>query len=263
MKTVSINKEKVKIFEENELKEKLKLSQEQIDLILKYQRMFPELLQKKTGLCINGRTLWEQLGKPQGEFNKWVKRKIINKNYKLNIDYISYDKIVEREKGGTTATEYILTINCANKITMRENMDIGDLVCDYFILMENTLRNYEEWVNVREPEKQGYNEMRQYISDWCIRRGCDPTIKLFYTREADMLNENLLGKKAQDIKGYIGYDDSLTREHLTTEINKSLYELQTFNINLLNADMSFEERSKLIKTMCNNKYSHLKLEKVS
>jgi hypothetical protein len=47
---------------------------------------------------------------------------------------------------------------------------------EVLILMENTLRNYEEWEKVRQPEKQGFNDMRQCISDWCDRNGYDKNI---------------------------------------------------------------------------------------
>jgi phage anti-repressor protein len=273
MKKVTINKVKVDVFEEDELKEKLELNKEQVDLILKYQRKFPELLQNKQGFCINGENLWEQLGKPQGEYGKWFERKI-KSLFVENTDYLRFAKLVGtiKNNNGKEVSRHMLTVETAKHIALTSGADknsseeirgIGRIVRNYFILMEETLRNYEKWESVREPEKQGFNEMKRHIHDWCIRRGCDPTIELFYSREADMLNENLIGKKARDIKGYIGYDDIITRNHLTTEVNQALYELQIFNINLLDANMSFEERSRLIKMTCDNRYSHLKLDKVS
>ena len=46
MKTVTINKIKVRIFEEKELREKLNMKEEDIEIVLEYQRTFPELLQE-------------------------------------------------------------------------------------------------------------------------------------------------------------------------------------------------------------------------
>jgi hypothetical protein len=74
-----------------------------------------------------------------------------------------------------------------------------------------------------------------------------------------MLNTCVSGLKAQDIKVHIGFDDRTTRDHLETERNKALSEIQLLNIHLLNTDMSFEERSEIIKRACNSKYSHLKM----
>ena len=52
MKTVTINKIKVRIFEEKELREKLNMKEEDIEIVLEYQRTFPELLQEGVdGFC--------------------------------------------------------------------------------------------------------------------------------------------------------------------------------------------------------------------
>ena len=61
MKTVQINKMKVNIFEEQELKEKLQRTTEEIELIVKYQRMFPELVQNCDGFPIDARKLHEKI----------------------------------------------------------------------------------------------------------------------------------------------------------------------------------------------------------
>jgi phage anti-repressor protein len=269
MKTVTINKTKVRIFEEQELKEKLKLSENEIGLILKYQRTFPELLQDVKEFAINAETLWEQLGKPQGEFKKWFNRKIEGK-FIENSDFTSTDKLVDIEKTNLKRSKLVvyMTVETAKHLAMSTGMDnnsseevknIGRMVRDYFIIMERTLRDYETWINVREPEKQGFNEMKQCIANWCDRSGYDKTIELFYSREADMLNICVSGMKAQDIKAYIGFKDRITREHLETERNKALAEMQLLNIHLLNANMSFEDRTNIIKQACDSKYSNLKL----
>jgi hypothetical protein len=72
MKQKQINKQKVKIFEEQELREKLKLNKNQIDLILNYQEKFPELLQEKNGFCIDGRKLHKQLEVSKA-YSTWIK----------------------------------------------------------------------------------------------------------------------------------------------------------------------------------------------
>ena len=62
MKVVQINKIKVKIFEEDELREKLGMSEQNVQLVDTYQRLFPELLQDDIeGFIIDARKLYNQL----------------------------------------------------------------------------------------------------------------------------------------------------------------------------------------------------------
>lgn len=103
MKTVTINKMKVKIFEEDELREKLKIEKEDINIILKYQRIFPELLQSDVNdFCINARNLHNNLvngakgikminGKEKiikgTRFNDWINKRIKKYNFIENKDF--------------------------------------------------------------------------------------------------------------------------------------------------------------------------------
>lgn len=61
---------------------KLEMNNEEIELIMKHQERFPELLRehKDDEFVINMRNLWEQLGKPHGRFDKWVDRKVLAVN---------------------------------------------------------------------------------------------------------------------------------------------------------------------------------------
>ena len=258
MKIVQINKMKVNIFEEQELKEKLGMEQKDIELVSTYQRTFPELLQDDIeGFVINTRTLWEKLNEG-AEYSTWFKRRSNKLKLVENVDYASIDTCVKREKGGTILKEKYVTLDVAKDIAMLSGTDIGNEVRKYFKVMEKTLRNYEKWIATREPEKDGANVMRSHIASWCDRNGYDKTLKKFYTREFNLLNESLVGLDAQGIKYEIGYKDKQTREHLLEMENKALSFLQDLNISLLNADMSFEDRSNIIKITCNTKYPKLK-----
>lgn len=275
MKTVTINKTKVKIFDEKEdLVEKLKMSDDNIKLVMTYQRTFPELMQKNSDdFVIDGETLCKELG-VKTIYTDWLLRKtkskegkLIKDNYKVNIDYICLEEKSETQtklgrKGVSVKTKILLTTKCAKKIAMRQNNDMGDLVCDYFMLMEDTLKDYENWTSIREPEKDGWNIMRQYVKEWCIRNSFDETMNNFYMREANMININLTGKSASEIKSYIGFNDAVTRDHLDSRTNKAISELQNINISLLLADLDFKTRSSIIKTTCENKYSDLYINNI-
>jgi phage anti-repressor protein len=224
MKIVQINKIKVNIFEEQELKEKLQRTTEEIELILKYQRMFPELLQDCDGFPIDARKLHTKIvanvkedkngEKKKGDlFSQWIKRRIDKCNFVENKDFISVHENVnaeftQEEMGKMTSqkrsalgitTEYNISLDMAKHLAMLENNVIGQEVRSYFILMEKTLRDYEKWTSTREPEKQEYNLMVDELKKWCERKGYELDKKLFSAfriKESNLINEHLTGKIA-------------------------------------------------------------------
>ncbi len=262
MKSVKINGVNVKVFEKRELTEKLRLSDEEIKLVMDYQKTFPELLQDGVeGFVIDARNLWTQLGNPQGDFSHWIKRKMIDKGFIINTDYSSFDKSVEREVGGSSSKEYLLTIETAKHVSMMENSDKGKLIRKYFITMEKTLRNYEKWIEIREPQKAGNNEMKHLLNEEYLKTHKVTSSPIYvFSNDNDMLNMSLLGKKAKDVRELLDYEDKITREHFTSDINKALSELQTINSSLIISKMDFDSRKSIIQRTCNVKYSHIKDE---
>ena len=88
MKIVQINKVKVNIFEEQELREKLGMVEKDIALVTTYQKTFPELLQDDIeGFIINARTLHQQL-KLQKDFSDWFKNQIKNLDLEEEKSYV-------------------------------------------------------------------------------------------------------------------------------------------------------------------------------
>lgn len=265
MKTVTINKTKVKIFDEKEdLVERLGLSEKEITLVMEYQRKFPELLQdNKEDFIIDGENLWNQLNNPQGEYSKWFSRKI-EPMFEENKDFISVDKLVGKKN--KAVIRHILTIDTAKQVSLMSGSDkkssdkvrdTGKLIRDYFILMETTLRDYEKWETNRGLSKDGWNEMKPQIKLWCERNGYDSTLDIFYMREANMINKALTGFTASELNAYIGSKDNITRNHLSSELNKSIEILESTNTNLLISDLDFEFRKGVIEKVCKNKYSEL------
>jgi phage anti-repressor protein len=265
MKTIQINKVKVRIFEENELREKLGINKDNIDLILEYQREFPELLQDDIeGFIIDARKLHNKL-KLQKDFSDWFKTQI--KNLELEEEK-SYTTL----KGNCTTMrpkaniEYYLTLDCAKDICMtigssnrtnKETKEISKMVRNYFKVMEKTLRDYEKWNTVRIPERKNANIMRSKIAEWCVKNKYDVNDGS-YSREFNMINIAVTGKTALGIKLKLGYSDKQTREHLETKKNEIIDKMQEINITLLELNMSFEDRTKFIEDKCSNEYNDLK-----
>lgn len=145
-----------------------------------------------------------------------------------------------------------------NKASNDISKNKGKMVRSYFKLMEKILKKYEVWSEVRKVEKDGWNEMKATIAEWCQRKGFDFLNDYFYMREANMLNEALTGKKASDIRVFKKVLDNQTRNNLDKEINRALSELQQINMGLLDSDMDFEERKLVIGNRCRRKYKEIK-----
>ncbi|QDY27199.1 antA/AntB antirepressor family protein [Clostridium botulinum] len=269
-KTINGQKYKGKAFEESDMVNKFNKTKKEWELIDKYQKTFPQLLINDTeDFVIDGETLCRELG-VKDNFNDWLLSNRKSKQGKLikyrcveNIDYkcTSRNRETQRKSGqkGVAVKNIItLTLNTAKKIAMRQNNDNGDLVCNYFILMENILKDYEIWTLVREPEKDGWNEMKGYIKEWCKKRNYDYKDDYFYIREANMLNETLTGFTATGIRNIKQVSDNQTRDNLNSTINNALSVLQKVNISLLIADMDFEKRKEIIENTCKNQYAHIK-----
>lgn len=265
MKLRTINGVKVKVFEREDIINKLKGTEEDWNLINKYQLTFPELLQDCDGFIIDGETLCKELD-VGSNFNEWLLAnrkskvgKLVKYNCIENIDYIVNREIAKNPKGGRPTCKITLTLECAKKIAMRQNNEMGDLVCNYFILVEKMLRNYESWIGTREPEKENWKYMISCLDEWCKKRDFDYTDKAFRIREANLLNISLTGYKASELRTLLKCKDNVTRDNLTKEINKALDELQIINSTLLIGNLDYEVRKQMIVNTCKSKYSNLYL----
>jgi phage anti-repressor protein len=78
------------------------------------------------------------------DFSTWIKGRISKYGLVENEDFSSFHKIVEREKGGSTAIEYALTVDCAKELAMVEGNDKGRRARRYFIACERELRQVDE-----------------------------------------------------------------------------------------------------------------------
>ncbi|MBN1076077.1 hypothetical protein DVV91_17290 [Clostridium botulinum] len=261
----------MKKFSKKDLINKLGMSDERASIVMKAQREFPELLLNDGNeFCVNGRTMWGQLGKPQGKFADWIKRKVISKNYIHDTDYICISQNCETQtsngrKGVSVTKEYMFTINCAKKIGMRENTDNGDLICDYFIYLEEAIRDMNKWIVIREPQKQGYKEMTNAISkQYKKTHDGKEANKFIYSTNADMLNLCAFGHKSKTMKEILDIEyNELLRDNLVSEANKCLYELQLLNQSLVLSNIDFATRKLIIQNTCNEKYIGIRIKVIS
>lgn len=271
-KTINGIKYQGKAFTKEDVIEKLGRTKEEWNLIDQYQKSFPQLLMDETSdFVIDGKQLWVELGEPQGRFNMFASRKIVDM-FEENYDYIclaqaSATQRNDGQKGETSFNNYTLTLDVAKQLalgvgtTKSSSIDVrekGKLVRKYFILIEKMLKDMDKWNETREPEKSAYNEMDKAIDEWGIRNEIPNVNRFLQKRECNMLNLSLLGFKADEIQAMIKCKDNITRDHLKEEYNKALTKLQEASILLMESDVKFSEREKHIQTLCKNKYSIIK-----
>jgi phage anti-repressor protein len=260
-------------FKKKELIQRLGMSEELAKKVMDAQRKFPILLTTETqeGFPIDGEILCNELG-VRGNFNDWLLANRKGKEGKLikyrcveNTDFIVNREIAKNLEGGRPKNIIKLTLHTAKKIAMRQNNEQGDLICDYFILLEEAIKNMDKWYEARHPEKEGYKSMcstldKQYQD---THDGKKPDFHI-YTNNADMINLCMFGKKSKAMKQILDVEyDDLLRDSLTTEANKAIYEVQLLNENLILSNVDFQTRKQIITNTCNSKYMDIRVKIVS
>lgn len=234
--------------------ERLNCSEEEISLILKYQKRLPILVENNSikGFSVNARILWEQLECPQGQFTKWVNRKFEPYGFKENVDFTPSSQIsLNGSASGVKETiEYYLTIDMAKQLAMIDKKETGFLARKYFILMEDIVDRNRDWLAIRDPEKEEYKKMSAEVDAWCFRIWHHRASRSEYAVEADMLNTIVTGKTSQQLKSEYGVaSNDLIRDYLKKEHNEELLFLEQQNQVLLLMDMGFTERKNMLTKM--------------
>ena len=275
----------MKKFNKRFLSEVCGFNEEEAKKTMDAQQKFPELLMEvnEKDFIIDGKKLCEQMN-VKNNFNTWLMSNTSSNQGKLikyrmveDVDYTSDWEIpndnftVEEVKNMTSQKRSIngitnkinLTLSCAKKIAMRQNNEAGDLICDYFILMEKAVKGIKEHQLIREPEKENYNKMKEEIIKDFESKHTDTTEmdrNYLMIRESNMINTKLIGYTAGQVREKLGYKDVQTREHLLLEQNKVIDYLELIIYGLVVAGIDFEGRSKIIGDICKSKYSNLRMD---
>ena len=94
--------------------------------------------------AVNARELHHKLGSKQ-QFANWIRNRIEKYGFVENQDFCSFNKVIKRENGATTITEYALSLDMAKELCMIENNEQGRLFRKYFIEVEKAARvKYEQ-----------------------------------------------------------------------------------------------------------------------
>lgn len=231
--------------------QRLGCTQEEIELVLQYQKRFPIILDNEDNMenfCIDARQLWNELECPHGQFNKWVERKFKPYGFKENIDFKPFGHNCPKPQGGRPEKNYLLTIDMAKQLAMIDKKESGFIARRYFILMERIIRDNKEWLEVRRPERKEYKYMCEALSNNIYKHNARSADKYDYSREANILNIISTGSQAQDIRNFFGLNNQneLTRDSLEKDYNEKLAFLQKQNMIYLGLDMSIVDRVKML-----------------
>jgi phage anti-repressor protein len=247
----------VKSFTRKQLQEQLGFDAEETKIILEYQKKLPVLVENDDieGFCVNARDLHIQL-QVKRKFTDWIKRRLSSYNFKENLDFKPSSHKCEIANSGAEkdVTEYFLTIECAKQLSMVERTNMGEMTRRYFILMEKAVRMNLEWLEVRNPEKEGYKKLCSALNDYMIKLTGHDAIDWDYRFEANALNVICTGFEAQDIRMYLGCVDKITRDSLTKQYNEYLYKLQEMDIVYLGMGLNRYQRYEMLNKTFNILY---------
>ncbi len=74
------------------------------------------------------------------QFANWIRNRIEKYGFVENQDFCSFNKVIKRENGATTITEYALSLDMAKELCMIENNETGRMIRKYFIEVEKKVR---------------------------------------------------------------------------------------------------------------------------
>ncbi|MEN2666001.1 phage antirepressor KilAC domain-containing protein [Listeria aquatica] len=109
------------------------------DLKIIANEMLPVFENEHGEKFVNVRLLHQKL-QATTKFADWIKRRIKQYGFIENEDYFSLLKSEKREIGGTTAKDYIFTLDAGKELAMVENTEQGRAIRKYFIEVEKRAR---------------------------------------------------------------------------------------------------------------------------
>lgn len=279
------------------LRKALNFTEEETKYIMTIQRKFPEIMNKdvdEKGFIVDGEKLCKELGVGDN-FNDWLLASRKSKIGKLikyrcveKVDYIidwifanvvidndsvfanvnftkeNVEKMTPQQRSKNEIKNKItLTLDCAKKIAMRQNNEAGDMICDYFILMEKAIRSRIDWIKTRHPEKESYKTMCKALEENYMKLNNNrkpPRDEFVYAKEANMINEILFNRTSKEMKGILEVKHSdLLRDSLVIDTNRVIHELQIINTsNLLDIEKTIEDRYEALEAYVESSYKDFK-----
>lgn len=162
------------------MEKKLNMPQEEIELVLQYQKAFPSLQDTSREAEVNGRTLWEEL-KVKQDHSDWIKKQLQSVNA---VEGVDFTLLKGKSTGGRPTTDYILTLDTAKNICMvtgvaprtnEETKKLSQLARSYFIIIERAFRLADCWEETRFKSKELHKKMMaSYEEEYIEQYGRKP-----------------------------------------------------------------------------------------
>lgn len=263
-----------KLFKRKELERLQCVTDDDVALVLKYQKKLPILCDNDSleTFCVDARELYKQLGVKK-KFSPWIKAN--TKGYIENVDFTtSSPRDTDISSGKfVNELEYNLTLDLAKEISMftgrntqasAELKENSHLARKYFILMEKIVQENKEWLTIRDPEKEEYKRMSTEIDAWMFRIWHKKATRADYAVEADGINKIVTGKTSKELKAELGvgtYD--LVRDYLKKDHNEELLFLEKQNQVLLRMNMGYTKRMNMLTKMHEVTFKDKKIQRAA
>ena len=108
-------------------------------------------------LGVDARSLHKSLGSKQ-DFSTWIKRRILQCQFKENFDFVVLHQKVERDTGASNRIEYIITADMAKHLGLMEKTPQGHQIREYFIQQEKVARSVAHSIQVEVGKAMQYFE---------------------------------------------------------------------------------------------------------
>lgn len=250
-----------KRFKEKELINRLGMNLDKAKMVMKAQKEFPELLENDGKYVNSLRNLYLKLGLDKSNWSRWIKKNVANNEFFIeNKDWWGFVIMTN----GNKVDDFKVTVEMAKHLCMMTRTEKAHEIRNYFIYLEEAIKDMEDWYIVRNPQKQSYVKMTDVIKDQYIKENGKEPNRFIYVNNADMINLALFGYKSKQIKDILELEyDDLIRDNLVVECNKAIDELQILNTNLLISNVDFQTRKLIINNTCNAKFIGIRVKLVS
>ncbi len=250
---------KTKGFKNLEL-ENYEMSQEDIELILEYQKKLP-VLQEDNENWVDGRLLWEQLGVGK-DYTNWIKQQISDMDLEEKLDYFTtrLQRRIGQTKGFKEILQYNIKISTAKEIAMvagakggrtsKELKENSKLARKYFIAIESAFKNRKEWNYDRADTLVGFKGLQQAfmkyrvelingLPDWAKAH------KSIQIAEFWAINDVIIGMTSNEFRNVMGLTKKESiRNAFTEQQLEYVAALEKFDADLIAIHniFDFEER---------------------